>query len=87
MLGPYSLLGGAMALDFGGTRAGASASGLIDGIGYVGGIIAGGGIARIDAAFGWHGVFVALAGVCLLSALAAFWLHAHQARRLEARRA
>jgi OPA family glycerol-3-phosphate transporter-like MFS transporter len=87
ILGPYSLLGGAMALDFGGTRAGASASGLIDGIGYVGGIAAGTGIARIAAAFGWHGVFVALAGVCLLSAVAAFWLAAHQTRKLVANRA
>lgn len=86
-LGPYSLLGGAMALDFGGTQAGAAASGLIDGIGYIGGVIAGAGMSRVAAAFGWHGVFVALAGVCVLSALAAVWLYAHQARKLKQARA
>ena len=87
VLGPYSLLGGAMALDFGGTQAGAAASGLIDGIGYIGGVIAGAGMSRVAAAFGWHGVFVALSGVCLLSALAALWLYAHQARKLKEARA
>jgi sugar phosphate permease len=86
-LGPYSLLGGAMALDFGGTQAGAAASGLIDGIGYLGGVIAGAGMSRIAAAYGWHGVFVALAGVCVLSAIAALWLYAHQARKLRQDRA
>jgi sugar phosphate permease len=36
LLGPYSYLAGAMALDFGGRRAGGASSGIIDGIGYLG---------------------------------------------------
>ena len=78
LLGPYSYLGGAMALDFGGKHAGASASGIIDGIGYLGGTLAGVGVARVSVAFGWRGVFVSLAVLCGVSAAAAAWLYLHQ---------
>ncbi len=84
LLGPYSYLGGAMALDFGGKQAGAAASGIIDGIGYLGGVIAGYGVARVSVAFGWHGVFTSLAAVSVISAVAAGWLYIHQARRMRA---
>lgn len=85
LLGPYSYLGGAMALDFGGKQAGAMASGLIDGIGYLGGVIAGVGVVRISVAFGWRGVFIALAAVSIVSAIAAAWLYVHQTRQLRER--
>jgi OPA family glycerol-3-phosphate transporter-like MFS transporter len=81
LLGPYSYLGGAFALDFGGQRAGAAASGIIDGLGYLGGTLAGGVVARISVAFGWPGVFAALALVSGAAALAAAYLYAHQRRR------
>ena len=81
LLGPYSYLGGAIALDFGGRQAGAAASGIIDGIGYLGGVLAGDTVARIAGAFGWHGVFVALATVSAASAVAAGFLHVDQRRR------
>jgi sugar phosphate permease len=76
LLGPYSYLGGAFALDFGGKQAGAVSSGLIDGVGYLGGVLAGDSVARISVAFGWRGVFVSLAGVSALAALGALWLYA-----------
>jgi sugar phosphate permease len=69
LLGPYSYLGGAFALDFGGKQASAASSGIIDGIGYLGGVLAGDSIARLAVAFGWDGVFVALAAVSALAAL------------------
>lgn len=75
VLGPYSYLGGAYALDFGGKQAGAAASGLIDGIGYLGGILAGDTVARIAVNFGWKGVFVALAVVCALAAASSAYLY------------
>jgi sugar phosphate permease len=75
ILGPYSYLGGAYALDFGGKQAGAAASGLIDGIGYLGGILAGDTVARISLSFGWKGVFVALAVVCALAAASSAYLY------------
>jgi len=80
LLGPYSYLGGAFALDFGGKQASAASSGIIDGIGYLGGVLAGYGIARIAVAFGWDGVFVTLAMVSAAAALCAGALHLLNAR-------
>lgn len=71
LLGPYSFLGGAMALDFGGKRAGATISGVIDGVGYLGAAAAGDGIARLSVHLGWQGVYLALAAVSLLTAIGA----------------
>ncbi len=81
LLGPYSYLGGAFAVEFGGKQAGATSSGIIDGVGYMGGVLAGDTVARIAAGFGWRGVFVALAAVSAVAAIAAAVLHVHQSRR------
>jgi len=75
LLGPYSYLGGALALDFGGKRAGAVSSGMIDGVGYLGAVVAGDSVGRVSQYFGWQGVFVALAGVSALAALGAGYLY------------
>lgn len=80
LLGPYSYLGGAFALDFGGKQASAVASGIIDGIGYLGAVLAGGSVAKISVVFGWKGVFAALAAVSALSALGAAALYRLGAR-------
>ena len=69
LLGPYSFLGGAFALDFGGKRAGALASGIIDGVGYLGAGAAGDTLARVSVRFGWQGVFVVLAAVSALAVI------------------
>ncbi len=71
LIGPYSYLAGAIALDFGGRRGGATASGLIDGVGYLGGILAGRGMADLALSRGWAGAFLVLAGVAWCSSLAA----------------
>lgn len=71
LLGPYSYLAGAMAMDFGGKQGGAASSGLIDGIGYLGGALAGDSMARIATAFGWQKAFLVLGVVCLLSSASA----------------
>ncbi len=75
LLGPYSYLGGAFALDFGGKEASAVSSGLIDGIGYLGGVLAGDSVARLAVAFGWGAVFVTLGAVSAAAALCAGALH------------
>ncbi len=75
LLGPYSYLGGAFALDFGGKQASAAASGIIDGIGYLGGVLAGDTVARLSVAFGWEGVFVTLAAVSAVAAVCAGGLY------------
>jgi sugar phosphate permease len=74
LLGPYSFLPGAFALDFGGKQAGAVASGLVDGTGYIGGVAAGSVMAWLAVRFGWGGMFVALAAVSALAALGAAYL-------------
>jgi OPA family glycerol-3-phosphate transporter-like MFS transporter len=75
VLGPYSYLGGAFAADFGGKQASAASSGIIDGIGYFGGVLAGASVAQLAVAYGWDGVFVALAAVSAVAALCAGLLH------------
>ncbi|MBC8101508.1 MAG: MFS transporter [Cytophagales bacterium] len=70
MIGPYSYLAGAVALDFGGKRGGATACGIIDGVGYLGGVLAGQKVAQLSVAYGWQGAFLALSGVAGLSAVA-----------------
>jgi OPA family glycerol-3-phosphate transporter-like MFS transporter len=85
LLGPYSFLGGAFAIDFGGKQAGAVSSGIIDGVGYLGAVVAGDSVARISVAFGWKGVFVALAAVSALAALGAAYLFVVSARALRLR--
>jgi sugar phosphate permease len=67
LIGPYSYLSGVMALDLGGKRGSSTAAGLIDGVGYLGAIASGYGVARIAKAYEWHGVFTSLAGACGLT--------------------
>jgi sugar phosphate permease len=80
LLGPYAFLPGAFALDFGGKQAGAAASGLVDGTGYLGGVLAGNVMARLAVAFGWGGVFITLAVVSAIAALGAGYLYVLNAR-------
>ena len=80
LLGPYSYLGGAFALDFGGKQASAASSGIIDGIGYLGGVLAGDSVARLAVAFGWGTVFVSLAAVSALAATCAGALYVLNSR-------
>jgi len=80
LLGPYSYLGGAFAFDFDGKQASAVSSGIIDGIGYLGAVVAGDSVARGSVAVGWQGVFIALAGVSAIAALGAGRLYLLSAR-------
>ena len=76
LLGPYSLLAGAISLDMGGKQASATACGWIDGVGYLGGILSGKLIADIAEKQGWESAFMLLAitaGVSFLFALL-YWV-------------
>lgn len=86
MIGPYSYLGGAMALDFGGKKGSATACGIIDGVGYLGGILAGDSVARLSVAFGWEGAFGVLASVAVLSSIPALLMLLDEYGRAPARR-
>lgn len=80
LLGPYAYLGGAMALDFGGKAAGAVASGIIDGVGYLGAVSAGIGGAKLAVEFGWKGVFATLAVIGTVGAIGAGALYLMERR-------
>ncbi len=83
LLGPYSYLAGAISLDLGGKHGGATASGFVDSAGYLGGALAGWGLARASLAVGWRGVFVILAGVAWATAgVALIYLLAQRRARL-----
>jgi MFS transporter, OPA family, glycerol-3-phosphate transporter len=78
LLGPYSYLAGAMSMDIGGKDGSATAAGIVDGIGYLGGWLSGDTVARITVAFGWKITFLSLAGVSLITVLVAVVLLVHQ---------
>jgi OPA family glycerol-3-phosphate transporter-like MFS transporter len=76
LLGPYSYLAGAIALEFGGKRGSATACGIIDGAGYLlGGGLAGDAFARTVRAWGWSSAFGVLAVIALLACIVAtaYW--------------
>jgi OPA family glycerol-3-phosphate transporter-like MFS transporter len=71
LIGPYSYLAGAMSLDFGGKQGCATASGMIDGVGYLAGVLSGNSMAHIAVSFGWQTMWVVLAAVAALSSAVA----------------
>ena len=80
ILGPYAYLAGAIALDFGGKQGSGTASGLIDGVGYLGGVLAGNSMASIAVTWGWKGAFAVLAGVTWIGSIAAALYFVQQRR-------
>ncbi len=78
IIGPYSYLAGAISLDFGGKQASGTTSGLIDGIGYLGGIVSGDSMARISVNYGWSGALLVLAVIAFFSSVAALAFLAQQ---------
>ena len=80
LIGPYSYLAGAISLDLGGKRGAATACGIIDGLGYLGGALAGVGIAQGSVVLGWQGVFWVLATVALVTSVAAAFFLVDQLR-------
>ena len=85
LLGPYSYLAGAMSMDFGGDKGAATAAGIIDGVGYLAGVLSGDTMARITVKYGWRNAFVALAVTCLLTAVIALVLAISQRREAQKR--
>ena len=81
LIGPYSYLAGAISLDLGGKRGGATTCGIVDFIGYLGGAFAGRAMAGISVEHGWRGAFAVLAVVAWASAGAAGALMVVQNRR------
>lgn len=66
LLGPYSLVGGVVALDFGGRRTSGTAAGLLDGVGYLGATAAGYGVAALVVARGWSYAYSVMAALAVV---------------------
>lgn len=76
LLGPYSLMAGAIALDLAGSRAASTAAGLIDSAGYFGATLVGVVLGRVAEKWGWSAAFdvVAFAGfLAILLGVASAW--------------
>jgi OPA family glycerol-3-phosphate transporter-like MFS transporter len=74
MMGPYTFLAGAMALDLGARPGTATAVGMIDGVGYLGSLAVGIGIGTLIQASSWNSGFLLLGAISLLTAVAA-WVY------------
>lgn len=70
LYGPDALLSGAAAQDVGGRAAASTATGLVNGVGSVGGMVEGLTLPAISAWLGWQAMFPVLATLALCSALA-----------------
>lgn len=74
LLGPYSLLGGAITLDVAGKRGGSTTAGIVDGVGYVGASLAAIVLGSVSKRHGWTAAFDVIAGVTAVALLlAASW--------------
>jgi sugar phosphate permease len=69
LLGPYSLMAGVIALDVAGKRGTATATGIIDGAGYLAGTAAGYVLGHLADTAGWSAVFDLLVAAALLATL------------------
>ena len=81
LLGPYSFLAGAMSLDAGGRQGAATASGLVDAIGYLGGMLALWLTGRLAENNGWNSAFRFLALIAATTAVAALVFYLTQERK------
>lgn len=82
LLGPYSLLAGAIALDIAGKRGTATATGIIDGAGYLAGALSGYVLGAIADRAGWSAVFDLVTAAALAATLlSAGWAWATVARK------
>jgi len=77
LLGPYSMTSGALTLDIAGPKGAGSCTGILDGLGYLGGAVAVWGAGKISDNLGWSQVFVFLGVFALLATFSA-WLLSYQ---------
>ena len=81
LLGPYSFLAGAMSLDAGGRQGAATASGLVDAVGYAGATGALWLTGALAEHRGWGAAFLALALLAAATAIVALVFYLTQERQ------
>jgi len=74
LYGPYSMLAGAIAMDFGSRFSSASAAGIIDAVGAFGTIITGVGMGYLIDHYGWNTAFLFVLGLTVLATFSSFAL-------------
>lgn len=84
LLGPYSMSSGALTLDIAGPNAAGSSTGMIDGLGYIGGSLAVWGAGKLSDMLGWSQVFYVLSFFALLATGAAVLMSKEFQRRAKA---
>ncbi|HVK59144.1 MAG TPA: MFS transporter [Candidatus Kapabacteria bacterium] len=72
--GPYSLLGGTLSIEVQGKESAGTVSGIVDGIGYFAGVLAGAQFGRLVDSGGYSFSFAILAGAAAVSAIICFVL-------------
>jgi sugar phosphate permease len=82
LLGPYSLLAGAITLDVAGKRGASTTAGIVDGVGYVGASLAAIVLGSVSKRHGWGAAFDVIAGVTGGAlVLAGLWWRASRPRK------
>jgi OPA family glycerol-3-phosphate transporter-like MFS transporter len=81
LLGPYSFLAGAMSLDFGGKKGAATASGLADSFGYIGGTLAVKLTGELAENYSWNSAFLMLSGIAVFTSFIALFYFLTQERK------
>lgn len=81
LYGPYSMSSGALTLDVAGSNRAGSSTGLIDGVGYVGGALAVWVAGYYSDNLGWSQVYYGLAGISLLAVWSAWQMSRTLQRR------
>lgn len=74
LLGPYSMSSGCLTLDIAGAKGAGSCTGIIDGMGYIGGAIAAFAAGAMSDYLGWPQVFMVLSVFALISTLSAWFM-------------
>lgn len=74
LLGPYSMSSGCLTLDIAGAKGAGSCTGIIDGIGYIGGAIATFAAGAMSDYLGWPQVFLVLGLFAFLSTVSAWFM-------------
>ena len=74
LLGPYSMSSGALTLDIAGPNAAGSSTGMIDGLGYIGGAIAVWSAGKLSDVMGWREVFMFLTVASVFATFSAFMM-------------
>lgn len=81
LLGPYAMSSGCLTLDIAGSKGAGSCTGLIDGVGYMGGALAAWGAGYLSDKLGWSEVFWILCGISFLAVFAA-WLMSREFQKI-----